>query len=148
MDQALKAIVVPAIRRMRFSGTWPHFRRDRGAEMQMITIMFSKYGGSFCIEAARMSLEEFEQKQQQWRAHGKELSKNKLTAGHTRPTSRRRFGAEPPHADRWFEFAPRDYEVAGQKRPVKPPSFYDGVARDALSGLVRDADSFFSNESA
>jgi hypothetical protein len=144
MDQALKAIVVPAIRRMGFSGRWPHFRRERGTEIQMITIMFSKYGGSFCIEAARMSFEEFEQKQRQWRAHCKELSKDKLTAGHTLPTSRRRFGAEPPHADRWFEFGPRDYEVAsGQERPVRPPEFYDGVARGALSGLVRYADEFF-----
>jgi hypothetical protein len=144
MDQALKAIVVPAIRRMDFWGRWPHFRRERGTEFQMITIMFDKYGGSFCIEAARMSVEEFEQKQQQWREQGKELSKDTLTAGHSRPTSRQRFGADHPHADRWFEFGPKDYAVAGQERPVRPPEFYDGVARDTLSGLVRDADRFFS----
>lgn len=145
MDRALKAIVAPKIRSMGFSGRWPHFRRERGTEFQMIMIMFDKYGGSFCIEAGCTSRAEFLEKQQQWKKHGKELSKNELTAAHCGAARRRRLGADELHGDRWFQFGPRDYEVAaGEKRRLMSPEFYSSIARDALSAVMRDIDRFFS----
>ena len=145
MDRALKAIVVPKIRSKGFSGRWPRFRRERGAEFQMIMIMFDKYGGSFCIEAGSMSHAEFLEKQRQWKKHGKELSKGELTAAHCGVARRRRLGADELHADRWFQFGPRDYEVAaGEERRLMPPEFYSRIARDALSAVARDLDRFFS----
>lgn len=144
MDRALKAIVVPKIRSMGFSGRWPHLRRERNAEFQMIMIMFDKYGGSFCIESGRMSHAEFREKQAQWRSHGKELSKEKLTVGHCALYGRRRFGGADPQGDRWFAFGPRDYEVsAGKERPSRSREFYESIAREALAAVERDIDRFF-----
>ena len=130
---------------MGFSGKWPHFRRERGTEFQMIMIMFDKYGGSFCIESGRMSHAEFREKQGQWKNHGKKLSKEKLTAAHCTLYGRRRFGGPDPQGDRWFAFGPRDYEVAaGKDRRLMSREFYESIASEALAAVERDIDRFFT----
>jgi Domain of unknown function (DUF4304) len=59
MKSALKTVVVPKVRSLGFSGSFPHFRRKRESEHQMLMFMFNKYGGSFYLEAGRLSVTEF-----------------------------------------------------------------------------------------
>jgi hypothetical protein len=50
MRGALKRQVVPALRGMGFAGTGTSFRRLLPARQDLLTIQFSKYGGSFILE--------------------------------------------------------------------------------------------------
>jgi hypothetical protein len=53
MRLALKKLLAPTIERCGFSGTFPHFRRKIDDELQLVTVLFWKYGGSFCLEFGR-----------------------------------------------------------------------------------------------
>src|SRR5690349_5240081 len=54
MDEALKQIVVPALRARGYTGSWPHLRRIRD-QVDLVTFQFDRYGGGFVIEAGRAS---------------------------------------------------------------------------------------------
>jgi hypothetical protein len=52
MIAALKETVVPMLRDMGFSGSFPHFRRVREKQIDLLTFQFNRYGGSFVVEVA------------------------------------------------------------------------------------------------
>lgn len=52
MDDALKAVVVPALRLRGFMGTFPHFRRIGECGIDLLTFQFDKWGGGFVVEIA------------------------------------------------------------------------------------------------
>ena len=54
MEQALRAVAVPAIRELGFTGSFPHFRRRGKDEVQFLMFGFHKYGGSFYVQAGRL----------------------------------------------------------------------------------------------
>ena len=43
MISALKAIVVTTLRDTGFSGSFPHFRRRRGEQLDLLTFQFSQW---------------------------------------------------------------------------------------------------------
>jgi len=49
---ALKEIVLPTLRNMGFRGSFPHFRRERDEQLDLLTFQFSRWGGSFVVEIA------------------------------------------------------------------------------------------------
>jgi hypothetical protein len=49
MDAALKTVVVPALRKMGYTGSMPHLRRIR-ERVDLLTFQFDRYGGGFAIE--------------------------------------------------------------------------------------------------
>ncbi|WP_083805244.1 DUF4304 domain-containing protein [Chthoniobacter flavus] len=51
MISAIKEIVVPTFRNMRFRGSFPHFRRERGEQFDLLTFQFSSWGGRFAAAA-------------------------------------------------------------------------------------------------
>jgi hypothetical protein len=73
MDEALKALVVPALRSSGFKGSLPHFRRASSEGIDLVTVQFDKWGGGFVIEIARCSPEGF---MTSW---GKEVAPNKVS---------------------------------------------------------------------
>ena len=52
MIAALKEIVVPTLRDMGFRGSFPHFRRQRDEQIDILAFQFSQWGGSFVVEIA------------------------------------------------------------------------------------------------
>jgi hypothetical protein len=52
MDASLKSIVVPHLRELGFSGSFPHFRRIKENGIDLISFQFDKYGGGFVIEVS------------------------------------------------------------------------------------------------
>lgn len=74
MNKALKDLVIPELRKTGFSGAFPHFRRIKSAQIDLLTFQFDKYGGGFIIELAFAKNESFKT---HW---GKEIPSNKLTA--------------------------------------------------------------------
>lgn len=53
MDVALKTSVVPVLREMGFTGSYPHFRRAHVTHVDLLTFQFDVNGGGFQIEIAR-----------------------------------------------------------------------------------------------
>lgn len=53
MIVALKESVVPALREMGFSGSFPHFRRLSGESIDLLSFQFDRWGGGFVIEISK-----------------------------------------------------------------------------------------------
>lgn len=57
MDAAIKAILVPHLRAMGFTGSMPYLRRERDGAYDIFEVQFSKYGGAFDGWLARFPLD-------------------------------------------------------------------------------------------
>ena len=99
MDEALKRIVVPGLRRQGFKGSQPHFRRPRDGHVDLLSFQFSQWGGRFCVEAARCRPEGID-------GPGDHVPAAKAKAWDL-PT-RHRVGSEQPGYDHWFAFEKED----------------------------------------
>ena len=95
-DEALKSIVVPDLRVRGFKGSYPHFFRDRGGHIDLITFQFRSIGGSFVCEIS------FADQERSNVAIYKDTEPKKLRANQTR--IRLRLGAAPDRGvnDHWF----------------------------------------------
>ena len=59
MIKALKDIVVPKLREDGFKGSFPHFRRIRDDQIDLLTFQFDRHGGGFVIELGKCPPEGF-----------------------------------------------------------------------------------------
>lgn len=145
MQSAIKRIIVPGIRTLDFGGSFPHFRRKADEEHQMLMIFFNKYGGSFYLEAGRVSNQRVRELQQHWASAGKTLSESSLTVGHCQPGQRARLGPNgfSRGTDSWFVFGP-DNRRSGVY-PDQPAEVYDGIALTVAAALKEHAGSFFDS---
>src|SRR5215471_550489 len=95
MIAALREIVVPVLREMGFSGSFPHFRRFRDTRIDLLTFQFNRYGGSFVVEVAFCLPDGITT------AWGKHISPQKAQAHDVHPKHRLRLGSHPPQNDYW-----------------------------------------------
>ncbi|EIM98825.1 hypothetical protein WQE_20656 [Paraburkholderia hospita] len=98
MTLQLKAQFVPALRRLGFKGTLPHFRRQRENRVDLLTVQFDRHGGGFVVEIASCGVEGFTT---HW---GKFIPAATLTAHDLHPSQRHRLGSPGPDTDNWFRF--------------------------------------------
>ena len=108
IDNALKKIVVPFLRKYGFNGSLPHFRRKNETNIDLITIQFNRWGGSFVVELTTCPIAGVTT------YSGEHIPSNKVTAQDI--TERFRLGAETKDGDGiWFDFeaaeAEEDFEV-------------------------------------
>ena len=127
MIAALKKIVVPTLRDMGFRGSFPHFRRHRDEQLDLLTFQFSQWGGSFVVEiaycpAAGSTLHT-----------GEHVAPDKARVHHQQYGSRLRLGVQPPpnNRDHWFQF-----ESASQ-------SVYTDTALEVLPLLRSQAEHYW-----
>jgi Domain of unknown function (DUF4304) len=101
MIAALREVAVPVLRDMGFAGTFPHFRRSRDSQIDLLTFQFNRYGGSFVVEVAFCAPDGFTT---HW---GKHIPPKKVRAHDIHPDQRVRLGSHPPQkADHWFHYEP------------------------------------------
>jgi hypothetical protein len=113
MIAALREIILPVLRDMGFKGSFPHFRRIRDTQIDLLTFQFSHYGGSFVVEVAHCEPGGFTTP---W---GKHIPPKQVRAHDI--NQRLRLGSNPPkQQDHWFHFEP--------ERP--------GICTDAASLLL------------
>lgn len=106
MDDALKRLVVPYLRDQGFKGSLPHFRRPRGDGFDILSVQFSQWGGSFCVEVARClpgTINRPGGAVQAAKAKAWDLPK------------RYRVGAEKVGWDHWFDFGKADPDAVAQE---------------------------------
>lgn len=99
MDAALKSIVIPYLRELDFSGSFPHFRRIKEYGIDLISFQFDKYGGGFVIEVSRCPRSGITT---HW---GKEIPPNRVQALDMSPNLRLRIQPGTGHGmESWFRF--------------------------------------------
>ena len=143
MEKALRTIAVPAVRDLGFMGRFPSFRRRGRAEFQFMMFGFSRHGGSFYVEAGRMSEARFIELQRFWRDSGKELAESALTCAHCRGQDRVRLGRSSAvsNQDHWFTFG-IDRFASGEE-PIQPVHQYDQIAQQAADAIQNETELFF-----
>ena len=139
MEQAIKEILVPALRERGFKGSVPHFRRVLEDRVDYLTIQFRLAGGRFIVEIAGAGADG------KPAGYGKELPINKLSVpyfGH-----RLRLGSDKEHgkADHWFAFGPATFD---RPEPLHPKEHYLGVAKSVLPFLDLQAEPWWRNNVA
>ncbi len=114
MIAAVREVVLPVLRDMGFTGSFPHFRRIRDAQIDLLTFQFNRHGGSFVIEVAFCAPDGFTT---HW---GEHIPPKKLRAHDIDPDQRPRLDSN--HPDRWFHYEPVrpgiHAEIAAQLLPL------------------------------
>ena len=98
MIVALKNIVVPKLRQKGFTGSFPHFRRLRTGQIDLMSFQFDKWGGGFVVEISKCGSEGVTMT---W---GERIPPKKVTAQHLHPNDRLRLGCEGPSTDHWYRY--------------------------------------------
>ena len=126
MIAALQEIAVPVLRDMGFSGSFPHFRRIREPQIDLLTFQFNRHGGSFVVEVAFCAPDGFTT---HW---GKHIPPKKVRAHDIHPKQRLRLGSHPPQkADHWFYYEPERSDI------------FTDTALELLPLLRADAEQFW-----
>jgi hypothetical protein len=94
---ALNEHVVTVLRGIGFKGSLPHFRRNTGQQIDLISFQFDKHGGGFVVEVAVSPTEGVTMP---W---GEQIPPGKVLATHLYPGNRIRLGAVL-EGDSWFRY--------------------------------------------
>jgi len=107
MIAALKEVVVPALRSAGFVGSFPHFRRQRADQLDLVTFQFSQWGGAFVVEVGYCPATGYVT------PDGKSVSPGAARVHHQHHRHRLRLGVRPPphDSDHWFKFEPESPSV-------------------------------------
>ena len=99
MKEALRSIVVPALRKRGFSGSFPHFRRLGQNKTDLLSFQFDRHGGGFVVEIAEGPATEF---MTSW---GKRIPASSLTVPDLHPKERARLqpGGDGT-VDSWYRY--------------------------------------------
>jgi Domain of unknown function (DUF4304) len=138
MQLAIKSIVIPELRALRFKGSMPHFRRLVDERADLLTFQFNLSGGSFVVELAICTPEHIAK---HWRA---DLELKNVTAHDM--NNRRRLGSSMQGGDHWFVYGKKNYEPNHEQ--VLPAAEYEQVARDVVTQIQSQAESWWTAEHA
>ncbi len=106
MIATLKTVAIPSLRAKGFSGSFPHFRRIRDAQIDLLTFQVSAFGPQFCVNLHTCPPSGYTD------YSGKHTQPNKVTVGHVGGTLPFRLGSNPPEqADKWFSCEGADDQV-------------------------------------
>jgi hypothetical protein len=126
MITTLKTIVIPSLRTKGFSGSFPHFRRIRAEQIDLLTFQFSMFGPQFCVNLHACPPAGYTNHS------GKHTPPNKVTVTHIGGTLPLRLGSTPPkQADNWFSCEGTDDQV------------YTDAALEVLSLINTQAEEFW-----
>ena len=135
MISALKDCFVPELRRLGFTGSFPHFQRRLSQRVDFLTVQFNRDGGSFVVEIAKCGpngkLEGF----------GSELPVSRLNVQFFSDRLRLGSDREAGRTDHWFVFGPR---MCDPTEPAKPASFYESVAKSVVPFLQAQAEGWWN----
>lgn len=102
MIKSLQKDFVPELRKLKFKGSFPHFRRTIEGKTSLLSFQFDRYGGGFVINLSKWDKPEYKT---HW---GKTIQLNKLTAFDLDPQNRKRIypkdTKEKYGKDRWFRY--------------------------------------------
>ena len=102
MVTKLKDMVIPQLKKRGFAGSFPHYRRFRNEQIDVLTFQFSQWGGKFVVEVAMCPPSGVVL------SDGEKIAPSKIKAHHIFP--RLRLGSSPPNqTDNWFDYESATY---------------------------------------
>ena len=136
MDEALKRVLVPELRRRGFTGSLPHFRRRESERISLLSIQHFSSGGSFTVEVAACP------PSGHMTSWGQTIAPSKVRALDVNdPRPRLGSLSFPGSGDHWFVYGPRLYDPdAGA---IQPSPHYEAVARSVLELVDSQAEPFW-----
>ena len=96
MDMAIKEIVIPFLRSNGFKGSYPHFRRETSANLNLLSFQFSLFSAKFVVEIANCPPTGYTTS---W---GKVLTPAQCRVQYHAP--RLRIGSIKHKTDHWYDF--------------------------------------------
>jgi hypothetical protein len=123
MNASLKNIVVPALRRLGFKGSFPNFYRASDGHIDLLAFQFRLGGGSFVVELS------YAEPDRENVYFDKEAQADKLRVSQT--STRLRLGAQGPGSDKWFSFEPTGL--------FKRQPNYDQISANVVDLIERQA---------
>jgi len=124
MKKALAKKVIPELRKLNFTGSFPHFRRSFEGKLNLINFQFDKYGGGFIIEVANCKADGY------ITSWGQTIKPNKLTVYDL--NKRKRIHANPKltdtSRDNWYR-----YDSTSLKELI---NVYESICDDVLSNMT------------
>jgi hypothetical protein len=127
MVSALKEIVVPCLRDMGFRGSFPHFRRSRDGQLDLLMFQFSQFSRKFCVEVSYCELTGC-------KLHtGEMIPADRARVYHQNPCRRFRLRVRPAteHQGQWLPFGLDSDEI------------YSSAASEILPLLRTQAEHFW-----
>jgi hypothetical protein len=100
MIAELKRVIVSVLRSHGFKGSFPHFRRESGTRIDLLTFQFSTGGGEFVVEIGSFPSTGYE-------LYGKLIPAAEVKMRHI--LRRLRLGAKDESSDHWFNYDNGDY---------------------------------------
>jgi hypothetical protein len=117
MIKELKSKVVPVLRSKGFRGRYPHFRRFTEESIDLLSVVFDKWGGGFYVELGSSPLEGVTY------SDGTSRGPNEVSPFDAVPSLR--LGAKSEHGDYWFRY---------DREPLRE-DIYEFLAESVLSFL-------------
>ena len=133
MIKALNIIIVPLLRARHFKGSFPHFRRIKETQIDLLTFQFDRNGGGFVIEISKCPPDGITT------AWGEDIPGTKVTAWDTHPNDRLRL--QPGHdgtTKDWFRFDQRPIFLLFEK------NMYERVAKSVIP-FINKADAWWND---
>ena len=96
MDSALKDITIPFLREKGFKGSYPHFRREKDDNLNLLTFQFSTSGSKFVVEISNCPALGFNP------GYGGVLKPSACRVIYM--TKRLRIGSKKHNTDYWYNF--------------------------------------------
>jgi hypothetical protein len=100
MKAALRESVVPNLRARGFKGSFPHFTRQSGDHLDLLTFQFSMWGPDLYVEVATAPANGITY------TTGEHIPPQKVRVRYASIFDRKRLGATPPLRDHTFDFGP------------------------------------------
>ncbi len=129
MGEVLKEKVIPLIRNRGFTGSFPHFKRVKNSQIDLITFQFDKWGSGFVVEIAKCLPGGTNN------VWGKKIDPKKVTAWDIHPDNRLRLGSAGEEIDYWFRY---DTEPLTSSR-------YTDIAEKIINLLDSQAEKWWSD---
>lgn len=96
MDNAIKKIAIPFLRNEKFKGSYPHFRREKNGQLNLLTFQFSLYSPQFVVEISNCPIGGMTT------SYGKELKQTQCRVQYM--SNRLRIGSLISETDYWYDF--------------------------------------------
>ncbi len=133
MIAALKEIVIPLLREKGFKGSYPHFRRIKEKQIDLLTFQFNKHGGEFVVEVSNCPAEGFTT---YW---GEHIEPKKMKTNYTNPNDRIRLGPKKLWIrDYWFKFEKKGWLRLNYRYD------FEGTAKAVVPYIVGEAEAFWN----
>ena len=98
MDKAIKEIIIPFLRKENFKGSYPHFRREKNGQLNLLTFQFSLYSPQFVVEISNCPVNGMTT------SYGKELKPAQCRSHYMNWENRLRIGSIKNGTDYWYDF--------------------------------------------